>query len=154
MPKKIEPRRRYEEDFKRHVVAEAGAADVSVSEIARRHGLNANLVFNWRKKFGGHCAPPQRKLAAPECQLVAVEVQPDHPPRSADVALSQSADPDRGPIVHSPMADHAAANQSASGILEIALPCGSRVRCSSGVEPALLGEALAALRPVQTGGTE
>lgn len=39
------PRRQYPEEFKREIVAEANTADVSVSKIARRHSLNANLVF-------------------------------------------------------------------------------------------------------------
>ncbi|MCI0466677.1 MAG: transposase [Beijerinckiaceae bacterium] len=32
---------------KQQIVAEALAANVSVAEVARRHELNANLVFNW-----------------------------------------------------------------------------------------------------------
>ncbi|GAB6053544.1 hypothetical protein JCM17960_23640 [Magnetospira thiophila] len=49
-------RRRYSDAFKRQVVAEASAAGVSASAVARRHGLNANLIFNWRRRFGGE--PP------------------------------------------------------------------------------------------------
>lgn len=45
-------RRRYSPEFKRQVVAEAAVAGVSVSSVARRHGLNANLIFNWRRRFG------------------------------------------------------------------------------------------------------
>lgn len=147
MPKKTEPRRRYEDDFKRKVVLEAAAPDTSVAEVARRHGLNANLVFNWRKKFGTSSTPPQPKPTAPVCQLVPVEVTPDNPPQSAGVALPQGASPGHDRSEHFAPADAAAA-----GILEIALPCGSRVRCSSGVEPALLGEAVTALRPAPSTG--
>lgn len=68
MAKSNVPHRRYEDDFKRRVVAEANAADVSVSEIGRRHGLNANLVFNWRKKFGGKASG----AALAEPQLLAL----------------------------------------------------------------------------------
>ncbi len=46
-------RRRYTETFKRQVVAEASGDGVSVASVARRHGLNANLIFNWRRRFGG-----------------------------------------------------------------------------------------------------
>ena len=45
-------RRRYSPEFKRQVVAEAAVPGVSVSSVARRHGLNANLIFNWRRWFG------------------------------------------------------------------------------------------------------
>lgn len=48
MPKKTGPRRRYEDDFKRKVVLEAAVSDISVAEVARRHGLNANLVLRRR----------------------------------------------------------------------------------------------------------
>jgi len=46
------PRRRYAEDFKRKIVAEANAADVSVSEIARRqaniyHQRSQTHFFGW-----------------------------------------------------------------------------------------------------------
>ena len=50
-------RRRYSPEFKRQVVSEAGVAGVSVSSVARRHGLNANLIFNWRQRFGATASP-------------------------------------------------------------------------------------------------
>lgn len=44
-------RRRYSEEFKRQVVAEAMQPGVSAAHIARRHGLNNNLIFNWKRRF-------------------------------------------------------------------------------------------------------
>ena len=44
-------RRRYTEAFKRQVVAEASGEGVSAASVARRHGLNANLIFNWRRRI-------------------------------------------------------------------------------------------------------
>lgn len=40
--------------FKRRVVTETLGAGASVASIARRHGLNANMVFLWRRdpRFG------------------------------------------------------------------------------------------------------
>jgi transposase len=46
-------RRSWSVAFKRRVVAEASAPDVSVSAVARRYDLNANQVFNWRRRYGG-----------------------------------------------------------------------------------------------------
>lgn len=46
-------RRRWSEDFKRRVVREASAPGVSVAAVARRYGLNANQIFNWRRRYGG-----------------------------------------------------------------------------------------------------
>lgn len=54
-------RRRYSKAFKREVVAEMLEAGASVSAVARRHGLNANMVFMWRRdpRFG-----PGRELVS------------------------------------------------------------------------------------------
>ncbi len=46
-------RRRWSVEFKRRVVAEASAPGVSVASVARRYDLNANQVFNWRRRYGG-----------------------------------------------------------------------------------------------------
>lgn len=47
-------RRSYSKDFKRRVVAETVVPGASVAAVARRHGLNANMVFLWRRdpRFG------------------------------------------------------------------------------------------------------
>lgn len=45
-------RRRYwKKDEKRRIVAESLEEGASVAEVARRHGLNANLLFTWRRRF-------------------------------------------------------------------------------------------------------
>jgi transposase len=42
-------RRSWSDEEKQRMVAEAALPGASVADIARRHGVNANLVFNWRK---------------------------------------------------------------------------------------------------------
>lgn len=42
-------RRRYSAAFKAQVLEEIKQPGVSVAAVARRHGLNANLIHNWRK---------------------------------------------------------------------------------------------------------
>ena len=118
MAKGKAPRRRYEEDFKRRIVAEANTPGVSVSEIARQHGLNANLVFNWRKKFGGVASG----ASLPEPRLLPVEIK-----------MEETADPTEA--------------QPSPPVLEIVLPCGSHLRCGARMDPALLSQALVALKP-------
>jgi transposase len=52
-PTGAEGRRRYwRQDAKRRIVAESFEEGASVAEVARRYGLNANLVFTWRRQFG------------------------------------------------------------------------------------------------------
>jgi transposase len=45
-------RRRWSEEFKRRVVVEATVPGVSAAAVARRYDLNANLLFNWKRRYG------------------------------------------------------------------------------------------------------
>ena len=48
----VQPKRRYLElEQKRRIVEETLAEGASVAQIARLHGVNANLVFNWRWQY-------------------------------------------------------------------------------------------------------
>ena len=42
-------RRRHSAAFKAQVLEEINQPDASIAAVARRHGLNANLIHNWRK---------------------------------------------------------------------------------------------------------
>lgn len=44
-------RRRRSNEEKRRIVEETLEADASVARVARRHEINANQVFAWRKKY-------------------------------------------------------------------------------------------------------
>lgn len=41
----------YPIDFKRHLSARASEPGVSVARLALEHGLNANLLFKWRRHY-------------------------------------------------------------------------------------------------------
>ena len=117
------PRRRWSIEFKKRVVAEASQPGVSGAEIARRYDLNANLLFNWKNKFGFGV------------ELVPVEVvadSGDHLP----TLVSQRPD---GRAV-------AASAETSASPIEIDLPCGVKLRCDSDVAPMRLAEIIAALR--------
>jgi transposase len=62
------------------IVAEALRPGASVADIARRHGLNANQVFNWRK------AVRALPSAAAEAGSSVVCLQPDAPPSAIGAA--------------------------------------------------------------------
>lgn len=47
--RRIAPRRHRTIEEKRAIVAESSQPGASVAEVARRHGVNANLVFGWRR---------------------------------------------------------------------------------------------------------
>ena len=67
----VSPRRRWSEAEKRRIVAESYRPGVSVSVVARRNDVNANLVFTWRRRFreqGGFVpvvVEPDRMLPTP-----------------------------------------------------------------------------------------
>lgn len=62
-------RRRWSETLKRQIVGESRAPGASVSVVARRHDINANQLFTWRRHYGAASG-----AGAPE--LVAVQVRP------------------------------------------------------------------------------
>ena len=89
----VSPRRRWSEAEKRRIVAESYQPGVSVSVVARRNDVNANLVFTWRRRFreqGGFVpvvVEPDRMLPPPK-QAGTVD------PRSAgrmEIALSDGS---------------------------------------------------------------
>jgi transposase len=45
-------RRSWERDEKRQIVEESLQDGASIAEVARRHDLNANLLFTWRRQLG------------------------------------------------------------------------------------------------------
>jgi transposase len=51
-------RRLWSEDEKRRIVAETFAPGASVSIVARRHDLNANMLFTWRRQIGAASTAP------------------------------------------------------------------------------------------------
>ena len=71
-------RRRWSDDFKRRVVAEASQPGVSVAAIARRYDLNNNLLFNWKRRFGV------------DLTFLPVEVLPEAVAPSVDPAVLDS----------------------------------------------------------------
>ena len=47
----IQKRRQYSKAYKRQVVEETLTGEDSVSVVARRHDINTNLLFTWRKQY-------------------------------------------------------------------------------------------------------
>ena len=47
----IQNRRKYDSDFKKNAVLLANEPGRSVSEVAEKLGINADLIYQWRKAF-------------------------------------------------------------------------------------------------------
>ncbi len=106
-------RRRHSVVEKRRIVEATLAPDASVARVAREHGVNANLVFGWRRLY-------QRGLlggSRPAEALVPVHV--------ADSAGS------------APEVPEVAIAASSSGSIQLRLPKG-QLRIDGAVEPSVL----------------
>ena len=67
-------RRSWSLDEKRRIVDESLEDGASIAEVARRHDLNTNQLFTWRRQFGVKPVAP-RELAP----ILPVTITPDTP---------------------------------------------------------------------------
>ena len=110
------PRRLRTAEEKLRIVRETLVAGASVAEIARRHGLNANLLFSWRRQH------EQGVLA-----------ERTRPPRAVKMLPVQVGTPS------------ASSSATVPATIEIDLPCGARVRVIGDVAAERLTAVLSAL---------
>jgi transposase len=56
-------RRSWTRDEKRRIIEESLEQGASIAEVARRHDLNANLLFTWRRNLGVEAPEPNGSMA-------------------------------------------------------------------------------------------
>ena len=148
-------RRSWPLEEKRRIVEEAFRPGVSVADVARRHGLNANQVFNWRKVCGTR---PAAEIS--EAFSSVPQARPDTPPACATdgfLSIGVIAEPkDQGAVPRlDPStvlvgrdcgADARPAMDERPGMVEIDLPCGTRLRVDAFVNERTLRRVLCVLR--------
>ena len=105
------------EDEKRRIVAETYERGASVSAVARRHDLNANLLFSWRRVMG----------------LVA-SASADEPTRFVPAVIGSEVEAASTPVPPPP-----------AGAMEIVLVDGDRVIVDRTVDGAALARVIEAL---------
>ena len=130
----VERRRRWTPEQKAALIAEVEAEGGHVSMVARRHGISASLLYNWRSAWKAALAV--RAMAARPAEFVQIGVVTDAPGDSPRMPTAGAAYP-RG-------AGLALAERI--GVIEIDLPDGARVRVDSGVNEKALRRVLSALR--------
>ena len=82
-PDASRPRRRsWPAEEKRKIVAESFAPGASVAQVAQRYGLNANMLFTWRRQF--QPTLPARLDAA---QFVPVSISPEPSPTGSRMEI-------------------------------------------------------------------
>ena len=112
--KKRRIRRRWEDGEKIRIIAQTRVPGVSVSQVARRYDVNANLVFKWLRdpRFN---PPPEDGLNG---SFLPVEV----------VAALPVIDP---PAIDAPVIESKALRSQ----VEIVLPTGHRINVSGAYDP-------------------
>jgi transposase len=134
-------KRRYSLEYKLQVVKETLAPGASVSVVARRHDINANVVFCWRKLFRegklGNSAVLSKKGLA-EAGFLEVGLVDD----AGDVRLL--------PAPQNPGGENKAAGPAAGskipGLIEIETAGGVKLRIEGRVDDRALRRVLAAIR--------
>jgi transposase len=115
-----------------------------VSRIARRHDLNSNMVFRWRREYrSGDLTSRLGACAAAEKDFVPVGVvdsqgallmlpAPDNASADADAAAKSNS----------------SKNRPGGGVIEIVLPNGLLVRVGAHVEDQALRRVVSAMKEI------
>jgi len=99
-------RRKWSDDEKRTICAQTRVAGVSVAQVARRYDLNANQIFNWLKD---PTFAGDASVEAEDARFLPVEIVAE-------------------PAPEPPL-------PAASGVIELELANGHRLRISGGYDP-------------------
>lgn len=124
------PRRQHDRQFKDELIAQSLVPGASVSAIAMNGGINANLLFKWRRAHlrANVATAPTATNLLPVCVIGDVEPNPTTPP-SEPTALSSSA----------------GSRHPRPGVIEIEM-AGAQLRLRGVVDEAMLSSVLRALR--------
>ena len=136
-------RRRWTAEEKRQIVEETRAPGSSVSLVARRHDINANLLFKWKRlEEAGEADQPL--LEGPDFLPIGVVGQADDGGPALLARLPSVEDGNR-PDGPGP-ARRLSALETRAGLIEIDLPDGARVRVDALVDGRALARVLSALK--------
>ena len=120
-------RRQHDRGFKDELIAQSLAPGASVAAIAMKGGVNANLLFKWRRErvMAKIESAPAAGTLLPVCVIPDIESMPiSRPPALGSTAVSRSAPP---------------------GVIEIEI-AGAQLRLRGAVDEIVLGRVLRALR--------
>ena len=122
----LERRRRWSDAEKARIIEETFAPGAKVSEVARKHGVSRNLIFAWRREVranehvdraAAHLIPVH--VAAPSAPTIGMQAPPAQNLRHCGRSMEKK-----------------------TGLIEIDLGGGRRVRVDANVDAAALGRVL------------
>jgi transposase len=138
-----ERRRTRSLDERKRIVEEALAPGVSVAAVARRHGLNANLVFKWIRRSREGWRDRRREPAKEKPVVVA---PPESGPAFVPVKLLELDTPSaRSPSDVIARPARQTRRGARRGAMEISLPNGAKVSLDAEVDAKALRRVLSAL---------
>jgi transposase len=127
-PRQPRVRRQHDRAFKDELIAQSLIPGASVAAIAMKGGVNANLLFKWRREHLRAAPPPTAATLLPVCMIPEpAAASPAEPPMREAPAVSRSV---------------------RAGVIEIDV-AGAQLRLRGAVDETLLGTVLRALRRSQ-----
>ena len=114
-----EPRRRWSDEERAHILAEAMAPGAIASHVARRFGVSSGQFYTWRKAMLLRSAPVGVPPMLAKADFAEVRLSAPPPKPSTPSSIPQT------------------------GMMEIALPGGALIRVDAAVDGAALGRVLA-----------
>jgi transposase len=118
----VTPNRQYRSlEEKRRIVEETLAEGASVALVARAHGVNANLVFNWRSLYKAG-----RLGGGDGAKLLPVKVAPESSPQPTAPLLEPRSSPSSSAGTIHVQLQHAQVSIEGSadpGLLHVLLEC-------------------------------
>lgn len=144
-PRQRRARRSWSRSEKGRIVEEAFRPGASAADVARGYGLNANQVFNWRRALSAPCKTKRRAAKALAVLSTGflpvgmiVPTSDDVLALAPTVSVAGAAPLDRGATRNSP--------GERTGLIEIDLACGTRLRVDAFVDEHALRRVLSAVR--------
>ena len=138
-------RRSYSAEQKRQLVEEARQPGASVSLVARRHDINANLLFTWRRQLRDARAAAPADSAGEGMQFIPLGVVGQGTGRLAALAKPALTVEERTGTRPTAPPEHTPAVRR-NGMIEIALPNGIRLRVGNAIEAAALRQVITVLK--------
>jgi transposase len=147
-------RRSWSDEEKRRIVAQALCPGASVAEVARHHGVNANLLFNWCR--AARAAAPAGDGVAISPKGTQADVVPAAPSAGFMPLGVFGRGPDEGPALIAgvaparpppvPAAVARSEMEGRPGLIEIDLANGTRLRVDAFVNERALQRVLSVLK--------
>jgi len=160
-------RRSWSAAQKRRIVEEAYRPGASVADIARSHGLNANQVFNWRRRSIAAAAPkaknaslsaaqvPQGEISAAAATFLPIGTTAPaddagallvSPPTASGIGRAVPKGPSSANLGSAGLGSAGQGMEDRAGLIEIDLACGTRLRVDAFVNERALRRVLSVLK--------